>query len=477
MNHNPGNGSAAAPTPAAPAGPRPVAVLGAGLSGLSTAWHLMRAGIPVVVFEAALRSGGAIGGTRQGEWFHEGGPNSLFETSPEIGRFIDNLGLRPRALYAPKTADKRYIVRDGQPVAMPSSPIDFIANPLLSWRGKVGVLGEPFRRKASAETEESVGDFVTRRLGSEFLDYVVNPFVSGVYAGDPRRLSVRHAFPKLHALEQEHGSLIRGAIKRRNSKGGPKGRMLSFPDGLEEIPRAIAQHLGASLRLGCEVLGIQRIMDRFVIQYARGSLHWHESFSAVVSTLPADVLARIHLQDIPESDGLKALSELDQPPVISVFTGHLRRDVSHPLDGFGMLVPQVEQRQILGTLFSSTLFPGRAPEGHVALTTFLGGMRQPKVAQLSDDALITLVHDELRTLLGVKARAVYVHLQRWARAIPQYNLGFERLKNAYAAVEAGSPGFFIGGNCRDGISLSNCIEGGRRTAERVRSGLLVTNQR
>lgn len=445
--------------------PLPVAVLGAGLTGLTAAWHLRRAGVPVVVFEASGRPGGVIGAVREDGWLHETGPNSLLDGSAVVAELLAQTGLGERRLYAAPAAKNRYIIRGGRLVTMPGSPGTFLATRLFSWRAKLGLLGEPFRGRAPADREETVAEFVRRRLGGEFLDYAVDPLVGGIYAGDPGRLSVRHAFPKLHALEREHGSLIRGAIRRRDTSGGPRGRILSFPDGLEEMPRALAAPLGPALRLGTAVRSVRRRDGQWELATgADGSETW-ERFSAVICALPPDALARIRLETGPAAGRLAALPAMEQSPVVSVFTGFRRGDVAHPLDGFGLLAPSVERREILGTLFSSTLFPGRAPAGHVALTTFVGGARQPELTQLDDGEVLRRVRRELGDLLGVRGEPVWTHLQRWPHAIPQYTMEFGARAAAYAAVEAEAPGLFIGGNGRDGISLSYCLESGRRLAE------------
>lgn len=442
-----------------------VAVLGAGITGLTAAWHLARAGMDVTVFERSARVGGAIGAVRRDGWLHELGPNSLLEGSADVAAFIDAVGLGPRRLYATPAAKQRYIVRGGELVAMPASPPAFLTTRLFSWRAKLGLVGEVWRPRAPKDAEETVAAFVLRRLGREFLDYAINPFVGGVYAGDPALLSVRHAFPKLHALEQQHGSLLRGAFKRRNTSGGPKGRIFSFPDGLGELPDALARSLGTAVRLAHGVTTVRRRRQDWQVDFEASGTRGTESFSAVVCALPADALAGLAFEGPEPADTLQLLREIKQPPVVSVFTGYRRADIPHPLDGFGFLVPQVERRPLLGTLFSSTLFPGRAPEGFVALTSFVGGMRNPELTELGDDALVARVHEELTLLLGASAQPAFVHLQRWPRAIPQYTLGYQRFKDAISQVESASPGLFIGGNARDGISLANCIESGRRLAD------------
>ena len=454
---------------------RRVAVLGGGITGLTAAWHLQRDGFCPMVFEQSSRVGGAIRTVRCDGWLHELGPNSLLEGSAEAAGFIDELGLGSRRIYAAPAAKQRYIVRGGRPVAMPASPAAFLTTKLFSWRAKLGLIGEPWRRRAAPDLEETVAEFVLRRLGREFLDYAVNPFVGGVYAGDPARLSVRHAFPKLHALEQEHGSLIRGAIKRRNASGGPKGRIFSFPNGLSELPDTIAAALGSSVRLRHAVLAVRRRDDEWQVEYDFAGTRGTEKFAAVICALPADALAALALEHAPDSHPLRLMREIDQPPVASIFTGYKRSDVEHPLDGFGMLMPQVERRKILGTLFSSTLFPGRAPDGYVGLTSFVGGMRNPELTELSDVELVRVVQAELSRLVGLRGAPVFTHVHGWRRAIPQYTPGYQRYKDAIAAVEASAPGLFIGGNCRDGISLSNCIESGRRLAGSAQTAILATS--
>jgi oxygen-dependent protoporphyrinogen oxidase len=456
------------PTSAAPR----IAVIGAGITGLTAAWELAAAGYTPVVFDRNPAAGGVIGAIRAGEWLHERGPNSLLEGSPEVAALIDRIGLGPRRLYAAPEAKQRYIVRGGRLVAMPTSPLSFVGTPLFSFGAKLKLLGEPFRARSAPEAQESVADFVVRRLGREFLDYAINPFVGGVYAGDPALLSVRHAFPKLHALEQEHGSLIRGALKRRNTSGGPKGRIFSFPEGLGEIPAALAAPLGRALRLRTHVPAIERVPHGWRVWCEQDGLAWPEEFAAVICALPADAVAALRIEVAGPAVGrLASLREIPHPPVASVFTGYRRAQVTHPLDGFGVLMPAIEPGQILGTLFSSTLFPGRAPAGHVALTTFVGGMRAPQLLDLDDDELVRVVRAELQRLVGATGAPAIVRVQRWPRAIPQYVLGYERFKAALHAAEAAAPGLFFGGNCRDGISLAICLAGGKRLAAAVQAAV------
>ena len=421
----------------------PIAVIGGGITGLTAAWHLQKCGQQVTVFEAALLPGGAIRSHREGGWLHEAGPNSLLEGSASVATFIDAIGVGARRIYAAEAAKNRYVVRDAKLIALPASPVEFLKTRLFSTRAKLRLLGEPFRSRSSSECEESVATFVERRLGREFLDYAINPFVGGVYAGDPRQLSVRHAFPKLHALEQKHGSLLRGALKQRNARGGPKGRIFSFPEGLAEIPRAIVRSLGDAVWLSTRVKQVRRAGNQWEItSESRGAIRV-DQFSSVICALPADALAGLNFKDVAGAERLSLVREIKHPPVVSVFTGFRRKDVLHPLDGFGLLVPELERRNILGTLFSSTLFPDRAPEDMIGLTTFVGGVRSPELASLDDAALALLVGSELRDLLGANGEIQYLDVRRSPRAIPQYTLGYERFQEFFSAIEAGTQGYLL----------------------------------
>ncbi len=440
-----------------------VAVIGGGLTGLAAACQLRQLGAEPLVLESSARVGGAIRSTREGDWLHEAGPNTLLAGSPAVTAFLAHLGLAARTLTPPASAARRYILRAGAPRALPGSPPALLGGRFFSARAKLLLLREPFVPRAAADADESLAAFTLRRLGPEFLDYAVNPFVAGIYAGDPAQLSVRHAFPKLHALEQHHGSLLRGLLAAR--RAGPRGGIVSFPEGLEEIPRAAAALLGpAAVALHATITAIEPAADsHWRVRWRTPAGEHAEVFSRLIIALPAAATAQLPLPAAAIS-ALAPLTAIPHPPVASVFLGFPRAAVARPLDGFGLLVPAVESRRTLGTLFSSTLFPGRAPAGHVALTTFVGGTRQPDHAQLDDDALLALVLADLRASLGVSGAPSFVRIARWPRAIPQYIVGYARFEAAFAAAERACPGIFFGGHARDGVALGACIESGQRLA-------------
>ena len=448
-----------------------VVVIGAGISGLASAWWLQSSGRRVTVIEAASRAGGTIGTIRDSGYLIETGPNSTLETSPLIAQLLGETGTAAQRVYANPAAKKRFILRDGTLLPLPLTPQAFVRTRLFSAGAKLGLLRELFVGRSPADSEETVAQFVRRRLGAEFLDYAINPFVAGVYAGDPERLSVRAAFPKLVEIEQRYGSLIRGQIKgakeRRRSKEVSKqaAPMLSFGDGMQTLTDGVAGHL-ADLRLGTRATSVSRTATsdwEVSATGERGAVSLRAR--AVLIATPAAAAARLVK---PHAGGASAaLEQIPYPPVASVASAYARADVAHALDGFGFLVPKKERRRILGTIFSSTLFDNRCPPGMALLTTFVGGMRQPELAELDETAIAALVQEELAALLGVRAAPQRIWVHRWERAIPQYTLGHLARMAAVDEAERALPGLFFCANYRGGISVADCIKSSRAAADRI----------
>lgn len=458
--------------PARPALPA-VAVIGGGITGLAAAYRLTQAGHPVRLFEAGPRLGGAIRTEQTDGWLIEAGPNSFQENSRVVAELIRELGLESERVVANPLAKNRFIVRRGRLCPAPLSPPALLSTPLFSVGGKLRLLGEVFQRPRRRMGDISLADFVQDHFGPEIVDYALNPFVSGVYAGDPRKLSARHAFPKLWECEQRHGSLIRGQIalaKARRAAGHPRSTIISFRSGLQSLVNALTLQLPAgTIELNTRV---ERLLPgpRWQLVWSRGGDAHTEEFARVLLAVPAASLAQLTFGSLAERP-LALLDAIEHPPVASLFLGFRRDQIRHALNGFGALVPAVEKRQILGVLFSSTLFPDRAPADHVALTVMVGGAIRPDLVQRSIDEITAAVLPDLNDLLGVSGAPVFRRLQVWPRAIPQYQLGYERFLDAIGASEKAYPGLMVGGQVRDGIALPSCLESGLAMADRAVSDL------
>jgi oxygen-dependent protoporphyrinogen oxidase len=459
---------------------KPVAIIGAGITGLTAGFYLKRKGIPVTVYEASGRVGGVIQSLHLDGYLAEFGPNTILETSPKIKQLIRDTGLESRRLNPPATAEARYVVRYGRPIAMPGSPWRFFTTKLFTARAKLAVLREPFVPPRRDGKEENIGEFVVRRLGREFLDQAIDALVAGVYAGDPAKLSVRHAFPKLAQLEARYGSLIKGQIlgtrerKKRGEVAKDRAPKFSFDEGLEVLTDTLQDHLSPAVRLGNKVCKITETPEGWAIQALEDGEERRGEHSAIIHAGTAFGLAQLSLEtEVPIS--LAAFSEIRYPPVASVVLGFRREDVMHSCEGFGMLIPRVEGFKILGTIFSSSLFPNRAPAGHLTLTSYVGGERYPELASLPSEKLVELTCNDLRALLGVQGRPTFQHTVLYPRAIPQYNVGYGRYRDQMSEIETKAPGLFLAGHYRDGVSLGDSILSGMTVADRVEKHLLRNN--
>ncbi len=455
-----------------------VAVVGGGISGLTVAYTLVNSSqFEVAVFEADSRPGGKIWSDKVDGFLCEKGVNGFLDNKPKTLGLCVKLGIKP--LRSNENAKKRYVFSNGRLNLLSESPLSFLKSGLLSWRGKLRMVYELIAPKGPED--ETVADFVIRRLGKEGLEKLVDPMSSGIFAGDPYRMSIKSCFPRIKELEQEYGSLIKALIKiqRGNKKtGGPKtgpgmgGNLTSFYNGAQFITDALAEKLGERLKLGISVYGLARLGGS-----ARGGkkgnsyqLHTSEGTKdADIVVLASPAYASTEILKGFDLELSKTLSEIPYAPVSVVCFGYKREKVLHSLNGFGFLIPHKEGRRILGTLWDSSIFPNRAPEGYVLLRSMVGGAQSPELAMLDDNILVNTVFDELRPIVSLKAEPDIVRIYRWERAIPQYVLGHgEKLRLIDERLKS-YPGLYLTGNAYRGVGMNDCIENGYKVADEILS--------
>lgn len=485
-----------------------VIVIGGGLTGLAAAFDLTLRGLAVEVIEADAQPGGVIRSRRvalpDGEVLVEAGPNSATDSDPAVGALIDALDLAAQRVDVAVPAQRRYLLRAGRLQAAPAGPLSFIATPLFSARAKWALLTEPFvppRPAAAADVDESVASFITRRLGREWLDYAVEPLLGGIYAGDPARMSMAATLPQLARWEAQHGSLLRGALAQwwAQRRSGPRGvdrdthpdshtqtdtpgstqararsTSFSFRAGLQTLTDALARQLPRVL-CAARVDRLQREGDRFTVNVERQGERFTRRARAVLLAVPAHEAARLAAPlGAAGAVAAAALAQIEAPPVATVSVALARAQIAHPLDGFGFLAPRVEQSAVLGTLFASTMFAGRAPADMALLTSFVGGRRDAPAALAPDAQLIERVCASHAQLLGMRGAPLATLVQRWPRAIPQTDLGHHERLAAVDALEAALPGVTWAGAWRDGASIAQCIAGARTRAARVAAQVPAT---
>jgi oxygen-dependent protoporphyrinogen oxidase len=455
----------------------PVIVIGGGISGLASAFRLKQRGIPVLLLEKSERFGGVVQSIHENGFLFERGPQSFTLTLP-LNELIDAAGLSGELLRAPSRLP-RYIYFGGKLVTAPMSPFSLLTTSLLSASTKWKLLTEPLRRTHPPTEDESIAAFVRRKFGASLLDNFAAPFVSGVYAGDPEKLSMRSAFPQVHDWEKNHGSLLRGAISKMRARpknpGAKKVRgICSLQRGVGSLFDALGAQLGDSARLGVGVDAVIRNnsthTEHFEVRctvHGEGGATRSESLAASAVICASETAAAGAILAPSSQQFTKSLARIPYAPVAVVSAGYRRESVGRALDGFGFLVPRAEGLRVLGCVWNSTLFPGRAPEGHVLLTSFAGGALNPEMCTWSEERIASAVHEDLARVLNIKAQPVTRHVHIYQRAIPQYNLGHRLILAELQTACEGTPGLYLAGNYLEGPAMGACVERAFRVADEV----------
>lgn len=443
---------------------RQAIVVGAGISGLACALRLTEMGIGVRVLEAAERPGGMISTVERDGFLFESGPQS-FQMTPDLQELIRAANFENELIEAdPKTP--RYVLLDGKLRPAPMSPPTLLGTSLLGMRSKVRVLGEAFRHSKPPAHDESFADFVRRKFGTEILEHLAGPFASGVFAGDPEQLSLRSTFPTMAQWEEEYGSIIRGAMKSRGN--GPRTRptLAGFKRGMGSFIGALVRKLGSGVTNGIRIDSLE----------SAGNAGWsiHCTGIRAPETLQADAIAIA----TPAYEAARLVSKFAEPlsttlsgipyaPIAVVAEGYRREQVGHALNGFGFLVPHKEGLRTLGTVWNSSLFPNRAPEGMVMMTSFIGGAMDPRILEMNEDQIANHVRVEIGKVLQISGPPAAKHVWIHAKALPQYNLGHAQRVRAIRKELEHHRGIFIVGNYLEGPSIGNCVSQGFRTAKSV----------
>jgi len=448
-----------------------IVILGAGITGLTTAHHLKKGGLDFVLLDKSDRVGGVINSVAENGYIYEEGPNSGVVGNVEVIRLFEDLKGECELEKANENVKNRYILKKGKWEALPSGPISAITTPLFTLKDKFRILGEPFR-PAGKDPNETLADLVIRRLGQSFLDYAIDPFILGVYAGDPNRLIPRFALPKLYNLEHKYGSFIGGSIKKsREPKTDEEKKVtrsvFSVKGGLSSLIKALEKRIGSeSILLGISDLKVEPVDQHFVVSFVnKEGVQVKLETKKVISTIGAHQLNKVLPFIQPET--LSKITSLHYAKVIEVILG-FDQWKGMKLDAFGGLIPFKEKNDILGVLFMSALFEDRAPKEGALFSIFLGGVRNPEICELPDDKIEAILKREICALMKLyEYNPDLLKILHHHFAIPQYEIDSEERFKAVEGVENKYPGLIIGGNLRNGIGMADRILQARALADAV----------
>lgn len=468
---------------------RRVAVVGGGITGLAAAQRLIALDdrIEVTLFEADDRTGGMIRTESCGDFLVEHGPDSFITNKPGGIQFCEDIGFADQLIPTDETHRRSLVVRNGRPLPVPdgfmlmapAKPMAILTTSILSVSGKLRLLREAFVARRTTAEDESLASFVRRRFGTETLDRLVQPLVGGIYTADPEKLSLMATLPRFLHMEQSHGSVIRATLAEQRAKkstakassgsGARYGLFTTPKAGLSSLITAAEQHLARSgrvqLRTSTPVRTVSTTRQPGSDCWRVNSVSGEDSaFDSVIMTLPAFRTADV-LFDEPFWPLAEKLRQIEYASSAVVVTGHRLSDFNHPLDAFGLVIPRVENRNVLAVSFASRKFPCRAPENHILLRTFVGGAMQPELLQQDDASLSSMVHDELSQLLGMQSPPIFSSVSRYENAMPQYHVGHLDIVAQIDDFAAEHDGLYLAGNAYKGVGIPDSITSGRTAAE------------
>ncbi len=447
-----------------------VLIIGSGLTGLSAAHYLRKAGIDFIVIERNSEPGGVIKTCRENGFIYEKGPNTGVIGSEVIADIFEDLKDHCKLETASKEAKNRYILKEGKWAALPTGLVSGIKTLLFTTKDKIRLLAEPFRKKGS-DPHETLSELVKRRMGQSFLDYAVDPFILGIYAGNPDTLIPKYALPKLYNLEQNYGSFIGGAIKKQFEKKTTEEKKItrevfSAQGGLSNLVDALYKSTGENnFIFSAKNIVVKPFKEIYKVCY-RANEHASEIYAKnVILTTGAYELPTL-LPFISKAE-MSKITKLQYAKVTVVTLG-FRKWNGMRLDGFGGLVPYKENSDILGFLFLSTLFSNRAPDEGALITAFMGGTRNERVAALPDSRIYDIVKKETANLLKINDfNPDLFKINRYEHAIPQYEVSSAVRLAAINKAEQEFPGLLLGGNIRDGIGMADRAKQGKLIAEQI----------
>ncbi|MDH3973678.1 MAG: protoporphyrinogen oxidase [Deltaproteobacteria bacterium] len=444
-----------------------VIIIGGGISGLSAAFWLKQKGFHAVVLERNARAGGLIKSERVGGALIDHAANCVFNFLPEVNFMVNTLGLGPEKIARQEAAKRRYLVKNGKPKVVPMKIGELIFSDLWSLKAKLRLMVEPLIPKSAPEQEETVAQFITRRLGREVFDRSIEPYVTGTLAGDAEKACLKSTFKQFAALEQDHGSILKGVVARKMKgiRTACAAEVFSFKDGMESLIKGLGNYLGDKLVTDCPIEKIERVGKEWYVHTGSAGNSIIKG-DAVVMATPAGIAAG--LVDQLSVNLSMMLKGIEYSSMNIIYITFKREDVEHKLDGIGCLIPAREKGfSSLGSLWSSTLFPGRTKGDEVLFTSYLGGMRNKDLVDLPDEELIDRCLKDLRQLVGVKGFPSLTRVVRHKKALPQYNLGHQMFLKKLDEELALIPGLHVTGNYLQGVSVRACISQGKTVAETI----------